>query len=501
MKTSYHFFAFDLGATSGRSLLAKIEDNTITFRELTRFPNKITKVHGQYHWNIFALFEALKDGLKAAVAQGLKIDAIGIDTWGVDFVYLGKDGCILSEPRCYRDPYTDGIPEEYFNVIPKKEVYEATGIQIMNFNSLYQLFAAKKEHSSALEAATGILFMPDALSYLLTGKKVCEYTIASTSQLLNPRTKTFESKLFEAIPLSSSLMQPIVMPGEVIGELTESIMKECGIGPVPVIAVAGHDTGSAVVAVPTDNENFAYLSSGTWSLMGIEVKDPIINEESFALNFTNEGGVNGTTRFLKNITGMWLLEQCRKEWESTGLQYSYEQIVNLSDTAEGFRSLIDPDHESFANPESMTEAIRAYCRRTAQEVPASHAEFIRCIFDSLALKYRKVLESLQQLAPFKIEKLHVIGGGSQNRLLNQSTANSIGIPVVSGPSEATAIGNIMMQAKGIGLVNALCDIRKMVRNSVEPEIFFPEDTLAWTEAYYRFSQILANKYEPLNIKL
>ncbi|SHE46091.1 rhamnulokinase [Dysgonomonas macrotermitis] len=493
MKNIHHFFAFDLGATSGRSILATIENDRIELKELTRFPNKIIRVHDKYYWDIYALFDALKDGLKVVASQSIKIDAIGIDTWGVDFVYLGKDGSVLSQPRSYRDPYTEGAPEEYFNILPKKEVYDLTGIQIMNFNSIFQLFAAKKEKSSALESAADILFMPDALSYMLTGKKVCEYTIASTSQLLNPRTKNFEAKLFDAIGISPSLMQPIVMPGEVIGYVTESIMKECGIDRIPVIAVAGHDTGSAVAAVPAENEKFAYLSSGTWSLMGIEVDDPIITNESFDLNFTNEGGVNGTTRFLKNITGMWLLEQCRKEWEAAGQKYTYPEIVELSNSIEGFQSMIDPDDPSFANPESMSKAICTYCQKTGQKQPQSHAEFIRCIFDSLALKYRFVLGCLQKVAPFKIEKLHVIGGGSQNRLLNQATANSIGMPVVAGPSEATAIGNVMMQAKGAGLIDSLQDIRKVISNSVTPEVFQPCDTEVWNEAYNKFFQLLQIK--------
>lgn len=482
----HHFFAFDLGATSGRSILASIKNGKLEMQELTRFPNKIIKVRGKYYWDIYALYDALKAGLKKAASMNIKIDAIGIDTWGVDFVYLGEDGNILSQPRCYRDPYTNSAPEEYFRLLPKKEVYDLTGIQIMNFNSLFQLFAAKKENFAPLKYAKDILFMPDALSYMLTDKKVCEYTIASTSQLLNPKTKKFESKLFEAINLDPSIMQPIINPGEMIGHLTDDVAKECGLNKVPVIAVAGHDTSSAVAAVPAENENFAYLSSGTWSLMGIEVKDPIINEESFKMNFTNEGGVEGTTRFLKNITGMWLLEQSRKEWELQGREYSYPEIVALSNSVEGFNSLIDPDHSSFANPECMTEAIASFCQRTNQKVPVTDAEFIRCIFDSLALKYKYVLDSLQKVAPFRIEKLHVIGGGSQNKLLNQMTADSIGIPVVAGPSEATAIGNVMMQAKGIGIIKSLAEMRTLIRESVEIEVFEPQKSQLWRQEYDRF---------------
>lgn len=486
---THHFFAFDLGATSGRSILATLENGKLSLKELNRFPNKIIRVFDKYYWNIFSLYDSLKEGLAIASSEGVKLDSIGIDTWGVDFVYLGKDGTILSQPRSYRDPYTDGVPNEYFKLLSRKEVYGLTGIQIMNFNSIFQLFAAKKENSAALDAAESILFMPDALSYMLTGKKVCEYTIASTSQLLNPKTKTFEKKLFDAMGLKPSLMQPIVMPGELVGNVTANIAKECNIGNVPVMAVAGHDTGAAVAAVPAENENFAYLSSGTWSLMGIEVKDPIINEESYNLNFTNEGGVDGTTRFLKNITGMWLLEQCRKEWSGLGKDYAYPEIVEMSESSESFRFLIDPDDPSFANPESMTQAIAAYCEKTRQKAPETHAEFICCIFDSLALKYKYVLGCLQKVAPFKIEKLHVIGGGAQNKLLNQATANSIGMPVVAGPSEATAIGNVMIQAKGLGIVDSLGDMRAVIRNSVTPDTYLPQDAEKWGKIYAKYLEI------------
>lgn len=490
MKDTYHFFAFDLGATSGRSIIGILKNGILHWEELTRFPNKIIQNNGKYYWNIYSLFEELKRGLLTAKEKAYSLDAIGIDTWGVDFVYVAEDGSFLGLPRAYRDPYTNGIPEEYFSRIPRREVYEATGIQFMNFNSLFQLYAANKEKTSASQFAQSILFIPDALSYLLTGKKVCEYTIASTSQLLNPHTKQFEEKLFGPLGQDLSLMSPLVYPGHPIGYTSDYICKECGIDPVPVIAVAGHDTGSAIVSVPAENENFAYLSSGTWSLMGIEVREPIINEKSFELNFTNEGGVDGTTRFLKNITGMWLLEQCREKWKQQGKEYSYPDIVALAESVEHFRFLIDPDHASFANPDSMTKAIADYCIRTGQTPPATEAEYIRCIFDSLALKYNYVLNLLQQVAPFTIECLHVIGGGSQNKLLNQATANATGITVIAGPSEATAIGNIMMQAKGLGIIGSLPEIRKTIRQSVSPEKFLPQDTQAWEEAFIRFQTII-----------
>jgi len=490
MNNKHHFLAFDIGATSGRSILGTISEGKLELKELTRFPNKIIRISGKYYWDIFALYEALKDGLRVAVSQGVRIDTIGIDTWGVDFVYLAEDGTILNTPRSYRDPYTEGAPEEYFKLLPKEDVYKLTGIQIMNFNSLFQLYAAKGEDSSALKNAEKILFMPDALSYLLTGEKVCEYTIASTSQLLNPNTKQIEPKLLEVMGLDVSLIPPVVMPGQIIGNLQDGIAKEIGVDEIPVIAVAGHDTASAVVAVPAANKNFAYLSSGTWSLMGIETDMPVITDESYEMNFTNEGGIDGTIRFLKNITGMWLLEQCRKEWEVLDKKYTYGEIVAMSDSVKGFQMLVDPDDSSFVNPESMTRAIVAFCNKTGQKSPQSEAEFIRCIFDSLALKYKYVLTCLQKMAPFPIEKLHIIGGGAQNKLLNQMTANAIEMPVVAGPGEATAIGNIMMQAKGIGLVNSLQEIRDVVCKSVSPEIFYPQDTGIWNETYQHFLTLI-----------
>ncbi len=483
------FLAFDLGATSGRTILGTLENGKLQIKELTRFPNQIIQIGNHYCWNIYSLFENLKKGLIAANKEDASITSIGIDTWGVDFALIGKDGSIMGAPYAYRDPQTVGIPEKLFKIISRKEVYNLTGIEVMELNSLYQLFALKQANNSLLEAATEMLFMPDVLSYLLTGNKVVEYTIASTSQLLNPRTKQFEYLLLNAAGVSPSLLGKIVMPGYVVGTLTDNLATETGLGKVPVIAVAGHDTASAVAAVPADNERFAYLSSGTWSLMGIEVKEPIINEESYNLNFTNEGGVDGTTRFLKNMTGMWILEQCLKEWKKEGEAYTYDNLIQMAETATAFQSLIDPDHVSFSNPASMTKSIRDYCEATNQVTPSVHADYIRCIFESLALKYRYILSKLNNFAPFKIERLHVIGGGSKNQLLNQWTANAIGIPVLAGPSEATAIGNIMIQAKASGYVNTLQEMRQIISQSVSIEVFCPHNFAEWDSAYKKYIEI------------
>ena len=469
----YHFLAFDLGATSGRAILGTLDGTRFEMKELTRFSNAMVELHGKFYWNVFGLYESLKEGLKTCAGQGIALTSIGIDTWGVDFGYVGKDGTILGLPRAYRDPYTNGAPEEFFNLIPREEVYRLTGIQVMNINSLYQLYRAKKTGFAPLEGADKILFMPDLLSYLLTGKQVCEYTDASTSQILNPVTRQFEPSLLEVAGLKASLLHPLVDPGTVIGTLTGALAEETGIGKIPVVAVAGHDTASAVLAVPAENPNFAYLSSGTWSLMGVETETPIMTPESFENNFTNEGGVEGTTRFLKNITGMWLLEGCLKDWAKEGRNYTYPEIIRLAEKEGKSRMLVNPDDERLASPAHMTESIAAICRETNQPSPVSDGEFIRCIFDSLAHRYKEVLDKLSGMISFPIERLHVIGGGSQNALLNQLTATAIQKPVLAGPSEATAIGNCMMQAKAAGLVADRWGIRKIVAESFPVKEFRP----------------------------
>ncbi|MEG2240226.1 MAG: rhamnulokinase family protein [Alistipes sp.] len=488
-----HFIAFDLGATSGRTILGSLAGEELQLKELTRFANRILPLNGHFYWNIFSLYEQLCEGLRAAAREGVEITSIGIDTWGVDFAFVGKDGSLLGMPYAYRDPHTVGAPAEYFDKVwSQEEVYDRTGIQIMNFNSLYQLYAMQRDGSSQLAAAKHLLFMPDALSYLLTGNRVTEYTIASTSQLLNPRTKKIETALLEKMGVSASLFGEVVLPGHRIGLLNEQLAAETGLGRVPVVAVAGHDTASAVAAVPAQNERFAYLSSGTWSLMGIEVRDAVITPQTAAYNITNEGGVEGTTRLLKNITGMWLLEQCLKTWTQQGRAYDYPTMIKRAEAASAFRSMIDPDDACFANPQNMPQAISAYCTRTGQPVPRNDGETVRLIFESLALKYRLVLDRFRTLAPFPIEQLHVIGGGSKNELLNQFTANAIGIPVVAGPAEATAIGNVMLQAKAAGCVESLAQMRQLIARCISTQTFTPMCTVEWGVAYEKFKQTIPN---------
>lgn len=489
MENTRCFFAVDLGATSGRTIIGTLADGKVRLEELTRFPNNLIETGDHFYWDIYALYFEIIKGLKAAVRRGLQVESIGIDTWGVDFVCVGDDGALLRNPLSYRDPHTFGAMEEYFaNAVPKEDVYKATGIQFMNFNSLFQLYVMKRDGNTALKHAEKILFVPDALSWMLTGEEVCEYTIASTSQLLNPVTKELDARLLSSLGLGRDLFGRMVMPGTRIGTLTEEVQKMTGLGPVPVIAVAGHDTASAVAAVPAKDEHFAYLSSGTWSLMGIETKEPIINNVSYERNFTNEGGVEGTTRFLKNICGMWLLERCRKEWGDDA-PADYGVLLSEAMKVPAFQSLINPDNPVFANPADMQGAIKEYCRATGQHVPEGYAEICRCIFESLALRYRQVAGYLKEMASFPIDTLHIIGGGSLNEYLNQFTANATGLTVLAGPQECTALGNIMLQAKAAGAVGGIFDMRRIIAESVTMKRYEPQDKALWDEAYEKFKEL------------
>lgn len=480
-----NFFAVDLGATSGRTILGSFTEEGISLKEINRFPNHLIEVGGHFYWDIYALYHHIIEGLKLAAQADEPITSIGIDTWGVDFVCLGKDGQLLRQPYAYRDPHTDGAPEAFFSRVSRSEVYAKTGIQVMNFNTLFQLDTLRRHRDSALEACHKILFVPDALSYMLTGEMVTEYTIASTGQLVDAQKRRLDPELLQAVGLTEEHFGRFVYPGEKIGVLTEEVQRITGLGAVPVIAVAGHDTGSAVAAVPAVNPNFAYLSSGTWSLMGVETPHPVINAETEKLNFTNEGGVEGSIRLLKNICGMWLLERCRLNWGNT----SYPELIAEANACQAFRSLINPDDPCFANPADMENTIREYARKTGQSVPETRGQVVRCIFESLALRYRQVLENLRSLAPNPIDTLHVIGGGSRNDLLNQFTANAIGIPVIAGPSEATAMGNILMQSIAAGQADSVAAMRQNISKSIPLKRYEPQDAETWAAAYTLFLQI------------
>ena len=496
MENKKYYFAVDLGATSGRTILGTLADGKLEQEELTRFPNNLIETGGHFYWDIYALYLEMIKGLQVVGNRGLDITSIGIDTWGVDFVFIGEDDAILRNPMAYRDPHTFAAIDDYLeNVLDRKTVYDITGIQFMNFNSLFQLHAMRQANNVALQHCKKVLFVPDALSWMLTGEAVCEYTIASTSQMLDPRTGDLSEKLIESVGMKRSQFGRMVQPGTQIGVLTEEVQKMTGLGAVPVIAVAGHDTGSAVAAVPARDEQFAYLSSGTWSLMGIETKEAVINERSYELNFTNEGGIEGTTRFLKNICGMWLYERCRREWPEEVRKLSHPELQGSAMKVEAFRSIINPDDKAFANPPSMIEAIQQYCRETGQTVPETPAEICRCIFDSLALRYRQVFLWLKEFATFDLNVLHIIGGGSLNKFLNQFTADALGVEVLAGPQECTAIGNIMLQAKASGDVADIWAMRAIIANSVEMVPYHPTgDKAAWDQAYEKYLQILKIKH-------
>ena len=433
MKSAY--CAIDLGATSGRIILS--EDGN-TLQEVCRFPNAVENHNGRVFWNITLLFDHIRQGLQSlAQRSDIRITSIGVDTWGVDVVFLDANGQALAEPRAYRDPYTIARMEQFFSLVPRERIYEKTGIQFLTFNTLYQLYACHCEQYEPFLKAASYLFIPDYISYLLTGKQVCEYTALSTSQLLNPRTKTIDAELVQAAGANIACFPPIVYPGHQIGILKKEI-ADFGYD-IPVIAVAGHDTASAVAAVPRTHEGkkVAYLSSGTWSLMGTVTDQPVITARSLELNFTNEGGVEGTTRLLKNITGMWILEQCRKEWAARGKDYSHPQLIEMAQSAEAYE-IFNPDEPRFANPSSMIEQVK-------NGKDMSDAEIVSSIFHSLAHRYGEVFAMLQSLVPETLGALYIIGGGARNQYLNQLTAQAVGVPVLIGSTESTALGNILIQ--------------------------------------------------------
>ena len=459
-----NFIAVDLGATSGRVILATLGSDSLGLETLHRFPTPLVEKEGKFYWDYDSLCASIVEGLTIAGSRGVKIESIGIDTWGVDFVRFDADGKMIEAPRSYRDPYTVGVPDKFFAEMPREVLFAKTGIQVMNFNSVFQLYAQKGQYP----ATAHIHFLPDAFGYFLTGNMVTESTILSTSALTDATTALPDAEICAVAGVTPEMFGKVVRPGTVLGILKKEIAEKCGLGPVPVITVAGHDTASAVAAVPAENSQFAYLSSGTWSLMGIEVPQPIINKESARLNYTNEGGIEGTTRFLKNITGMWLLEQCRKVWKEQGKDYPYDELHSMARSEKAFAGRIDPDAPCFANPGNMVEEI---CKGIGCE--ATDAQIVSCIYHSLADKYAQVLENLRSFAPFPIDCLHIIGGGSVNGTLNQWTADAVGIPVLAGPAEATAIGNVMMQAAAAGLSDDRWAMRRLIAKAFPPKKYLP----------------------------
>ena len=489
-----NFLAFDLGAESGRAVVGTLESRKLSLRETHRFANPTGTMNGHLHWNLLAQWEELKTGLRKTVKEATKLDGIGVDTWGVDFGFLGRGGELLGFPYMYRDARTDGMMEKVFARVPREKVFDATGIQFMQFNSLYQLFAMKESRSPVLDCAETMLFMPDLFNYLFTGVRKSEFSIATTSQMYDPRRRRWATEMLEQLGLPPRILPEIVPSGTVLGPLLPQICKQCDVTgpPIPVIAPATHDTGSAVSAVPASaGADWCYISSGTWSLMGVEVDEPIINDKSLKYNYTNEGGVGGTIRFLKNIMGLWLVQECRRAWQREGREYSYAELTKLASVSKPFASLVNPDDGPFGAPGEMPRKVTEFCRRTGQSPPDSVGGTVRTCLESLALTYRKTLEGLEDILGRQIKTIHIVGGGTQNELLTQMTADACGRTVIAGPVEATAIGNILVQAMATGDVKSLADARKIVRESFDVKTYQPRDTAVWDAAYDRYRELKA----------
>jgi rhamnulokinase len=482
--------AIDLGAESGRGVLGLFDGQKLRLEVVHRFPNGPVRTLDTMHWDVLRLYSEMLATLRQCTTDHGGIDCLGVDTWGVDFALLGRDGSLLGNPRHYRDPHTENIMAAAFARVPREEVFRQTGLQFMRFNTLFQLLALQRDRSPLLDVAENLLMIPDLFHYFFTGIKANEFTDASTTQFHDPTAKSWASSLFKAFGLPSRILGTLVQPGTVLGPLRSALVAETGLNPVPVIATATHDTGSAVAGVPAQGKAWAYISSGTWSLMGVELDAPLINEKALQYNFTNEGGVGGTTRFLKNIMGLWLVQECRRAWERAGKSHSYEELARLAGTAPPFISLVDPDHASFILPSSMPQTIADYCKRTGQPAPAEPGPVVRCALESLALRYRWVLERLEELLGRHQEVIHVVGGGSQNELLCQFTADACNRPVLAGPVEATAIGNLLVQAVGLRLLGSLVDAREVVRRSFELRTYEPRNSQAWDEPYARFLRYL-----------
>jgi rhamnulokinase len=486
MSNQLEFLAFDLGAESGRAVLGQFDGERLRLSEVHRFPNGPVRLPDGLHWDVLRLWTEIKRGLTLAIQQGADLAGIGLDTWGVDFGLLDRDGALISNPYHYRDSRTDGMLEEAFRRVPREEIFAQTGIQFMQLNSLYQLLAMVVSRSPALDIAETFLTMPDLFNYWLTGRKVCEFSIATTTQCYDPRKRGWAFPLLEKMGIPIHIFPEIVPPATILGELLPSVAEEVGVSGLPVIAPACHDTGCAVAAVPAKGPDFAYISSGTWSLMGAELPEPVINEQSLAFNLTNEGGVGGTFRFLKNITGLWLVQECRRTWARQGEEFSYDELTQMAAQAKPLQSVVDPDYPEFLKPGDMPARIRAFCERTGQPVPQSKGEVIRCVLESLALKYRWVLERLEEILGRRLEPVHIVGGGTQNWLLNQFAADATGRRVVTGPIEATAAGNVIAQMMALGHIGSLAEGRQIVRNSFDVATYEPRGGAEWDEAYSRF---------------
>ena len=481
--------AIDFGASSGRAILGTFDGSKISLEEVHRFSNDPVKIGDTMYWDVLRLFHEIKQGIIKAKEIG-SFDSIGIDTWGVDFGLIDEFGCLLENPVHYRDERTKGLIEECAETVPNSEFYGTTGIQFMELNTVYQLYALKKYRPHMLERADKILFMPDLFGYLLTGKMTTEYSIATTSQMVDLKTKKWATGLLDRLGIPSRLLCEIVPSGTTLGKVREDICTECGIPATDVISVCGHDTQSAITAIPSEEGDFAFLSSGTWSLFGTELKEPIVDEKSIAMNVTNEGGYDSSVGFLKNIIGLWLIQESRRHWNRHGSSYSYADLEKLALAAEPFKCFIDPDAPEFVPHGNIPERVREYCRKTNQPVPESVGEVMRCIYESLAMKYRLTLDNLEDCTGKAYPAIHVIGGGTKDTLLCQMTASSCNRKVVAGPIEATVLGNICVQLLACGAIENVTEARKIVRESENTAEYLPENASEWNAAYERFKAVV-----------
>ena len=483
--TSNAYLAFDLGAESGRAVLGRIENGRVGFGEIHRFANTPIVESASLRWNVQALWREMQHAL--TLVDGIQLSGIAVVTWGVDYALLGRQGELLENPYHYRDARNGPAMTDALNTVSRDDIYARTGVQFLSINTLYQLVAARRHNPALLDAAHRFVMMPDLFNYWLTGEMVCEYTDASTTQLIDPKTRTWARDLFERFDLPVRIAPPIVEPGSLLGAIRPGSNPRGTLGGTPVVATASHDTASAVAAIAA-RDGTAFISSGTWSLVGMEVDEPVLTPRAMQLNFSNEGGVEGTTRLLKNVMGLWLLQGCRKSWAQQGHDLSYDELSKAAVAEPAFQHLVDPDHVSFVNPEDMPGAIGRFCRQTDQPLPSTPGAYARAVFDSLALKYRIVIRELEQVAGLAIERIRVIGGGSQNALLNQLTADATGLPVIAGPVEATALGNIAVQMLATGGVSSLADARAIIDRSFEKTTFTPRDVDVWVRQSPRFEQ-------------
>jgi rhamnulokinase len=492
MTTRSHYLAVDLGASAGRVVLGRWDGARFDLEELHRFRNGPVEVLGHLYWDVLYLWQEIKIGLATFREHwGASLAGLGVDTWGVDFALLDRAGRLMGTPYHYRDPRTNGVPEKLFSRVARHEIFEETGIQFMQFNTLFQLFSMVDSADPMLDGARTLLMMPDLFHYWLTGSVASEYTIASTSQMLPGRERRWATGLLARLGIPTGILPPLVPPGTILDNLRPEILAQSGLGaPVPVIATGSHDTADAVAAIPDLDESSAYISSGTWSLVGVEVEEPVITEEALAWNFTNEGGVDGKIRLLKNVAGLWLLQESRRQWRREGRDLSWDELLQLASGATPFQSLVDPDAGAFLNPGDMPAAIRDFCRATGQPEPVDVGSVVRCCLESLALKYRWVMEALETVIGRRLRVIRIVGGGSRNRLLCQFTADACQRSVVAGPVEATALGNLMVQAIATGRLADVSAGRAAIAASVERERFEPRSRDDWEQAYRRFRDLL-----------